>query len=365
MKLFCIGVVTTLILATFGDSYGADSNKQIPNIIVKLRALKPLPKVHYSFNLSPKLMDNRDNRMLYELARITHSLSPSGQWCTANQIDNCLYTCARINKTKPKIKSSLAINFSPWHWRFGKDLPPTDKGPTYETEIKLLTNRLKLIKKWVAAGNKKYSSDVKVSAILLDSERFHVRKNAPLWNDAIRQKLDEIHILTRAIFPNSQIEWSGRGIQRVWGGDGWARMTYFTGKEIKAPLSCLLYTIPEIERMRETFRRTCKLADELSIEEVTPWVSLASGFRRGLVKGQFWDFNWPYDLIYSYQIGAELNIPWYSQNPKRYAQYNRAKIICFYPAPFDSRTPEWGRHFIAYVRGATGVKDLEDLGWKE
>jgi len=330
----------------------------------KLRALKPLPKVHYSFTLSNQV-DNKDSRVLYELARITHSLSLSGAGCTRDQIDNCLYTCEKINRMKPKIRSSLAINFSPWHWRFGEDLPPTDRGPTYKAEIGLFVSRLKLIKKWVATSNKKYYSDVKVSAVLLDSERFHVRADDPLWNEAIRQKLDEIHRLAAAIFPEARIEWYGRGILRVWGGDGWGKTLYFTGQEIKAPSSCSLYSVPELERMRETYRRTCKLADELDISDVTPWVALASGFRRGLVKKQFWDFNWPYNLIYSHQIGAELNVPWYAQRPKRYAPYNRAKVIIFHPAPFDNRVPEWGKHFIAYVRGATGVYDLSDLGWKE
>jgi len=365
MKYFHSGNITILVLTTFAISCGVAFGEQDSNVTAKLRALKPLPKVHYSFSLSPNLINNRDSRLLYELTRITHSLSLSGSWCTLNQIDNCLYTCARINRTKPPIRSSLAINFSPWHWRFGKDLPPTDKGPTYQTEIELFVKRLKLITKWVAASNKKYHSNVKVSAVLLDSERFHVRADNPLWNEAIRQKLDEIHRLVAAIFPEARVEWYGRGILRIWGGDGWGKTLYFTGQEIKAPLSCSLYSVPELQRMRETYSRTCKLADELGINDVTPWVALASGFRRGLVKKQFWDFNWPYNLIYSHQIGAELNVPWYSQRPKRYAPYNRAKVIIFYPALFDNRSPEWGRHFIAYVRGATGVYDLSDLGWTE
>lgn len=365
MKYFHSGNITILVLTTFAISCGAAFGEQDLNVTAKFRALKPLPKVHYSFSLSPNLINNRDSRVLYELARITHSLSLSGPGCTLNQVDNCLYTCARINRTKPKIESSLAINFSPWHWRFGKDLPPTDKGPTYQTEIELFVRRLKLITKWVAASNKKYHSNVKVSAVLLDSERFHVRKDNLLWNEAIRQKLDEIHTLTTAILPKARIEWYGRGILRIWGGDGWDKTRYFTGKEIKAPLSCSLYSVPELQRMRETYRRTCHLADELGIAEVTPWVALGSGFRRGLVKKQYWEMDWPYDLIYSHQIGSELNVSWYAENPKRFAPYDRATVVVFYPAPFDRRVPSWAKHFIAYVRGATGMNELSDLGWSE
>ena len=193
-----------------------------------------------------------------------------------------------------------------------------------------------------------------------------MRRGDPLWNEAMRQKLDEIHKLAKAIYPEARIEWFERGIKRVGGGDGWGQSRYFTGKEIKAPLSCSFYTVPEIERTRQIYRKTCELADQMGISDVTPSVALASGWRRSLgTKPQVWSFNWPYDLIYSYQIGSELNIPWYGERPKRYAPYNRAKVVLFYPPPFDKRVPQWAKHFIAYVRGATGVKDLKDLGYDE
>lgn len=168
-----------------------------------------------------------------------------------------------------------------------------------------------------------------------------------------------------SIFPDARIEWYGRGMIQVARDNGWDKTPYWTGKEIKAPLSCSLYTVPEIERTRETFHRTCKLADELGIEEVTPWVALAAGHRRGIKKSQYFDTDWSYDIIYSYLIGAELNIRWYGDRPERFAPYNRAKVIIFYPQPFNKQTPDWGRHFIAYVRGATSVKELKDLGYEE
>jgi hypothetical protein len=92
---------------------------------------------------------------------------------------------------------------------------------------------------------------------------------------------------------------------------------------------------------------------------------LASGYRRGLAKKQYWDFDWQYDIIYSYGIGAALNIDWYGEDPERFAPYKRAKIVIFYPPAFDKRTPDWTRHFVAYVRGATGINDLHDLGYED
>jgi hypothetical protein len=334
-------------------------------IDAKLSALKPLPKVHYSSPLKSDILDNKNNQRLYELVRIMHSVCVWGEWTTAEQIDNCVYTCARVNKTNPEIKASLAITFSPWHRRFDKNLPPTDRGPTYRKEIDYFEERALLVKKWVEQSNKKYGSDVKISAIFLDCERFYVSPDDEKWNEAIRENLDAIHIKTKAIFPEARIEWYGRGMVQASDGDGWAKTKYWTGKEIKAPLSCSLYSIPEMELTRETFRRTCKLADQMGISDVTAYVALAAGYRRGLKKAQYFDMDWQYDIIYAYRIGAELNIKWYGDRPERFAPYNRAKIISLYPPPFDDRSPDWARYFIAYVRGATEVEYLEDLGYME
>jgi len=328
----------------------------------KLFALKPLPKVHYSAPLSPKLLEDRNSRRLYELARITHSLSVSGKWVTKQQIDNCVYTCARVNKTGPAIKASLAINFSPWHRRFDKKLPPTDRGPTYWEEIHFFEERARLVSDWVAQSNENYHSDVKISAILLDCERFHTLEGDDRWNESIRENLDIIHIKAQSIFPGARIEWYGRGIGTS---NGWKKTSTWTGKEIKAPLSCSFYTLPEIQGMREAFRKTCELADELGIEDVTPYVALGAGYRRGIIGFHHWYPDWSYDIIYSYLIGVELNNRWYGDRPEKFAPYNRAKIVSFNPPPFHPKTPDWARHFIAYVRGATGVKELKDLGYEE
>ena len=106
------------------------------------------------------------------------------------------------------------------------------------------------------------------------------------------------------------------------------------------------------------------MADEMDVHEVTPYVALAAGTQRTLT-GVHFEQDWRYDIIYSYQMGAELNNKWYSEHPEKYAPYEYAKVIFLYPAPLDPKTPEWARHFIAYVRGATGVKELTDLGYKE
>jgi len=363
IMLFAVGGVLLSVCVQCNGAGKAQLSEA--EIDAKLSALKPLPKVHYSFAcLGCGMINDRNSRRLYECARITHALTSWGQGLTQEQLDNCVYACARVNKTNPKIPASVAVCFKPWHRKFGKDLPPTDRGPTYYEEIRYFSQCLKRLKKWLAEANQKYGSKVKLGAILLDCERFSTKKYNRAWNEGIREALDAIHIQAKKIFLEARIEWYDRGVKR-YRGVSWAKTGRFTGKEIKAPLSCPLYALPETERMRETYRRTCALADSFNIEEVTPWVALAAGYRPSITEDEYWDMDWDYDLVYSYKFGAELNVKAYGDQPKKYAPYNRAKVIIFYPPPFDRRTPQWAKHFIAYVRGATGVRELEDLGYEE
>lgn len=333
----------------------------------KLSQLKPLPKVHYSWAWPAELLNNPNSRLLYETARITNSVSISAKWATMEQVKNAVYICARINKTKPAIPAAIGINYSPYHHWTDPNRPPTYKGETYKNELQELEERMMRVKNWIRKYNQDYVSDVQVGAILLDMECFHSRPGDEIWNEAMREALDTVHIKVKEIFPQARIEWYGRGMRWTSNPYPWVKSPYFTGKEKYMPsLSCSLYYVPEIERTLERYRRTVQLADQLKVEDVTPWVALASGFRRQLDGTFKFDNNWDYDLIYSYLIGQWINHPWFGrpERAQQYAPFNRAKVVIFYPAPFYSKTPNWGKHFIAYVRGATGIKDLTDLGLK-
>jgi len=354
-----------LLITGFAELGCSDDSIPLPkeDVIKKLQGLQRLPKVHYSWALAPELFEKENDQLISELTRIMGAISISAEWTNKNQIDQCVKICAQLNKLKPSVPYSIGINFSPWHRKFGKDLPPTDRGPTYDAELQYFKERLTLVKKWIEASNQKYNSHVQVGALMLDSERFYVQKGKAAWNNAIRKALDDIHRIGQSLFPKTRIEWYGRGIKRDRSPTGWSKTLYFTGQEIKASLSCSLYTVPELQTMRETYRRTCDLADTLGIKPVTPWVALASGYQRHIIKFHKWNYNWDYDLTYSWMLGAELNIDWYSQKPERFAPYNRAQIVIFYPAPFAKKAPHWGKHFIAYARGATGIKELDDLAY--
>jgi len=363
VKLFAVSIA---VLLGYAQSGGGDTVQlSQAEIDANLSALKPLPKVHYSFGcLGCGMINDPNSYRLYQCARITHALSFWGHGLTSEQVNNCVYACARVNKTNPKIPASLAFCYSPWTRKFGKGLPPTDRGSTYYEEIRYFSECMERLKRWLAEANRKYGSKVKVSAVLLDCERFSTKSYNRAWNEGIRQALDAIHIKAREFFPEARIEWYDRGVKR-YRGVSWAKTSRFTGKEIKAPFSCPLYALPESERMRETYRRSCALADTFNIDEVTPWVALAAGYRPSITENEYWDMDWDYDLVYSYKLGAELNVKAYGDQSKKYAPYNRAKVVIFYPPLFDKRVKHWARHFIAYVRGATGVGELKDLGYEK
>lgn len=187
-KTTALFIVSAVVLSAYVQCNGAVAVRlSEAEIDTKLLALEPLPKVHYSFTF----LHAPNDRCLYEYARITHALTVSGEWVKRERLDKCVYTCARINKTNPKIRASIAAGFAPWHRRFGKTLPPTDRGHTYYEEIRYFSQRLQLIKKWLSQSNGKYGSDVKLSAILFDTERFSVLKGNERWNEGIREALDE------------------------------------------------------------------------------------------------------------------------------------------------------------------------------
>ena len=94
--------------------------------------------------------------------------------------------------------------------------------------------------------------------------------------------------------------------------------------------------------------------------------------RRQFKSFNAYDLGWNYDYIYSWQLGLEINGAWFGARPARYAAWDFAKFVAFYPSIFDGRMANvttvdasTGRralspwkagmhHFVAYVMGATG-----------
>ena len=83
------------------------------------------------------------------------------------------------------------------------------------------------------------------------------------------------------------------------------------------------------------------------------------------------DFAAAYDPVLSWQLGNEINnFTQYgnSENPsftpaRAFAPWNYTEVVCLYPSILDARATSTANgtstsmvdHFVAYVRGATGL----------
>jgi hypothetical protein len=337
------------------------------DLLALLRELKPLPKVHYSFPVPPAWLAASNQPLALEYVRITRSLSLSGESVTGPQVNVAVAICAAASRRDPRMPATLAINYSPWHRRFGEGLPPTDTGRTAQDEVDTFRDRLAAIRGWVEDASRRQGVTADVSALLLDSERFHVRAadepGAAEWNAAIRAKHDAIYDVGKAVFPRARVIWYDFG---GWGPSssetGWSQSRYFDLGAKHDGWGVPLYRGPEIDTHREQFRRTVAAAEKFGVREAIPWIALGCGYKRQVEGAEWaWEFDWDYDLVYSWQLGREINVRWYGERPVRFAPWNAAPVACFYPGPYDPRAAAWPRHFIAYVRGATDVKKIDDI----
>ena len=147
-----------------------------------------MQKNHYSWPLPFELLTDE---LLYEYVRLTHAVSLRGELFPPNteenkkrafeELERAFEVCKRVNADpKTKRPASIGINYSVWHAVFGKELPPTDKGQTSILERCRLEERMKAIQEWLDKANKKFKSDIAITAVLFDSERFHVCKHDPI-----------------------------------------------------------------------------------------------------------------------------------------------------------------------------------------
>jgi hypothetical protein len=328
-------------------------------VLEQLRALPALQKVHYSWTLPRFLYDPEVHPLLEEYVRITHAMClPSGaQAAHYRKVFEMAKRIEAENPDQPAIR--LGVKYAPWHDVFPPNLPPTDFGPDHDAEIETFRQRLELIRDSVAQANLEADTHIEVAVFFLDSEIFYARDpnqpGADAWNAAIDAKYNAFFYLIREYFPDANVDWYFRGgLHRCANNDGWCRFRHFTGNELGDSYSVSLYSLPEYGYMREAFRRSAEIAEADGAPRLIPWISLAAGYHRDAAEGFEYSWDWDFDTWYPWQLGTELNHPWYATNPERFAPWDWAEYAFFYPEPFG-RAPHWGKHFVAYVRGAAGM----------
>ena len=107
-------------------------------------------------------------------------------------------------------------------------------------------------------------------------------------------------------------------------------------------------------------------------DRVVPWISLGAGHKPSDNLTQTtaypYELPWDYPRWYSWELGRDINN--ISIRTPTTTFFDYAKEVVFYPLAFDKHSPQLGRsdltvmllHFVAYCRGAAGIKELPTLG---
>ena len=325
----------------------------------KLKALPQLPKVHYSW---PLMVTSPDISLevAVEYARITRAVGQSVQWATNSRRKAYEFGWDAVrlaNERYPGTNCRVCLNYSPWMKDTNPLVPrdPTQFGEDIEREVAFLRARLKRIKAWLDAYNLRHKSGVQIAAILLDSESYSARNGHELHNVALDTRHNLTYLVCRTeLGADVRIEWYGRRmVEKGQTASGWYLCPLLSGRELGGNYSVSLYRIYEPDVTREEFRRTVAEADKAGVKHVTPWVALAAGWRPGDKEFRYYDREYDFDVKYSWQIGYEIH------HPPKSVPYERADIVVFFPSPFSNDA--WARHFIAYVRGAHGDHNIDDV----
>ena len=293
---------------------------------IRMKNVPKLPKTHYYWTPSV----NVSNKDMYELVRITGSYCVQGENNTEDRMVEALRLCGPLGAT-------IGVNFSPWHRKMNGE-SPTYRGFRWFEEIDYFLKGALLIKE--RCGN------IPVTAVMLDTECWNGNSKDPLYLEGMRQNLDLIHVMAKAIFPEAAIIWYGRGMVQHPVKDTITKRSNWTGEERTNVLAVSLYGLPEFDRMKAVYEATTKYDTEgYEIRTVIPYIALAAGYERHAT-GHTWRRDWDYDIKFSRMMGA-------------YIQSSYTPYAIFYPPPF--RNPAWKNHFIAYVEGATSGTIDKDL----
>ncbi len=351
---------TLWVLVTSGSTANGDPPSDA-QILAWMQELAPLQKAHYSWPIPFPMIESGDERV-FEFARLTKGLSLLGPGIKQVNM-NAAVQIAKRAKALPGGECTLALFFSPYHDTLPDGTPPTYNGPEVQESLDNLSGFLANAGICLGVANGTYTTNVQIAAVVLDIELWHTKTSDQAgyqeWNDAMDAKYLACYNEVQAVFPGMRVEWYNRGgAFRCAQATGWCTASYFTLKEPGEHLSVSLYRLPDLGYTREGFARTRETALAKGMTSATPWIALGAGIPPE-IDGGTWTFDWNFDLYYSWQIGQELNNPWFATDPERYAPWDFADIVIFYPEPFG-RGPNFEQHFVAYVRGANMIAELPE-----
>ncbi len=380
--------------------------------------LDPFPFYQYSFSITTYQIANYyDNDYLYEYTRITNSICIDGFKINSDIVDKSVNICNRINTDNPslRLEAVIGVNFSPWHRRWieyetfhSVTLDPWDRTSIYdvgdfdgiydgltvfEAELQYFQDLLETIMEWLADANEKYNADVRIGALLLDTEHFRLSgHNEEYWNGA-KECYDAIQIrLISTLQGNpSGSEYEMEGVDIIWYIKGlewnnWSNppdwdnppdpedMIFFdngnfTGQELISLASFMSYytnydgVFDAYMGVMNEYVTIPSVNTHIYPNKIVPWFTLCAGYQLiPDVEAKVWSNYIDYHTIYSYKIGRKMN--------RDGDLYRFLYATVQYPAPFDADYDElskypgpsalqyevtWIDHFIEYAKGVNDV----------
>ncbi len=318
-----------------------------------LAPLPELPKPHQWYSTHPRLLNSSSNALLYQAARISHTIAIPGPYATQTHVSNAVAICKAINATNPAIPCTLTVNYSPYHYFLPLGVPPWVTGEQVQQEWDAAVSRFTNIKNWLAAANQAQGTNVQISGILLNTEQWKAKvpgtPGADEWNSAATAKYDAMYNISKSVFPGIDVHWYNRGKPIERGG-------YFTLDEQGDSCSIECYNTYDLVQLKYKWFLGNQMAATINETHVIPWLTFNGGFYNGLGDGAWWYLcDLDYALAHSWQLGLELNYAGFVPDPAENPPLNAAQVIAIYPGIGDLRHSEFGPHLVAYVKGAANI----------
>ena len=241
-------------------------------VVAWLEDLPPLPRVHHSWPANLTALGVPNGLLAYHWVRITRCLGISARWINQSQVHDAVALCKWVNDDDPTVNATIALNYSPYHYIFPGDYPPTYTGTECLLEERLCEQSLMNVKAWIAQANQALGTNVQVSAILLDTElelwytQESDKRGAQSWNEALDAKYDAMYWICKSVFPDVPVDWFQRGAPCC--------PRRFTTNEQGDSYNAVCYWPSDLQKMRTRFKDYYDQAQADGVSEMQTWVSI-------------------------------------------------------------------------------------------
>lgn len=315
-------------------------------------ALPPLPKVHYSFPVPWEMLDQPNDPLVYQWARITHTIAMTASASSQTRVDNAVAICKQINATNPAIPCSIVLNFGPYE-HVPENTPPTYSGPEVAQDLALMDTLFAAFKTQFETANAAQGTHIALSAVLLDTEKWKAHAwntdGAAEWNAACKVRYDAAYSIAKSYFPTIETHWYDRGKPIEWG-------AYFTLEELADACDIEIYNGDDLEYLRYRWMLGWQFSQSMGESNIIAWLNFNGAFYSGLPDGHArWVCGLDYDVANSWQLGQEINWSGFVPPAGQTVPLNWSQAVAMYPGPFDGRFPDFAKHFVAYVKGAANL----------